>query len=145
MNIFNRDPTTYLVLAVVFIVSGLMLLFVLASSREKVWKRCTAEVYGNAVGVTRTSRSRGGFYYNFTLEFEVDGRKYTDNYTECPEVEEGERLRILYDPDDPSVHCVPVVDTSPLLTRLTGAVLILIGTAIFIKASSVIKKRSNAS
>lgn len=140
IHTIKRYPVRYLVLGIVFIIFGLLLIFCLANSKEKHWKQCTDEVYGKAVGITRTSRPRGGFNYDFTLEFEVAGRKYTEKCTSSSEVKEGESMRVLYDPDDPTVYVVPVIEASPLMTRMTGGVLILIGLVISVKALSVMAK-----
>ncbi len=140
MRGINRYPGRHLVFGIVLIIVGLLLAFSFAESREKFVKQCTGEVYGKAVSVTRTSRPRRGYDYNVTIEFEVDGRKYTEDCTSSSKVKEGESLRVCYDPDDPSVCYIPAVESSPFMIRLGGGFCAIVGLVMSIKALTVMSK-----
>ena len=117
-----------LVLGILAVIVGLVCIFVIAPDRDKLKNRCTEKTSGVVTSVSETRDNEGGGSdYYITVEYEVGGKKYSDNLSTGTRVEYDETVTLWYNPDDPTECYIDGVTSSPFMFRLCGGVFIVVG------------------
>ncbi len=115
-----KSPIGQTVIGVIMIAFGLFVALVLAGKQEKLQKRCTGETTGKIVSVSVHYDSDNNAEYSYRIEYEVNGKKITDESETSRSVSEGETYTVMYDPDKPDDHYVKEFSGSPKTIRYVG-------------------------
>ena len=122
-----------IVLGTLSIIVGLLCLLVFGPMRQARKDICTETTSGT---VTMVSRNDAGdsTSYDITVEYEIDGQKYTHRCSSGASAEIGETLTVWYDPADHNTCYVETVTSQPFMIRLAGIVFSAIGVFTVIPA-----------
>ena len=135
-----NDPLSLFVLGVLFIGIGVFFGIILSGRIADMRKRCTESAEGVVISVSEGRDSDDNVEYRYTVQFEVNGKKYENEKKSSSYVNQGEKMTIMYDPDDPDKNYIKGHYVEPKMTRMVGGVFGAVGLiAILVGANK--KKR----
>ena len=111
---------------ILFIAVGIYTSMVISPQQKKLEKSCTETIDG-IVTHREVRQSDDDVTYHATVEFELDGKVFTDSGQCSSSVREGDKIRVKYDPDDHSVYYVPEFSTSSDWIKWFGLIFIAFG------------------
>ncbi len=117
-----NTPLGCFVLGILFIALGVFIGVVLAGKVAEMRERCTADVQGIVTSVYEKRDSDDKLEYEYTIDFEVNGKKYQKECTLSISMVKGEAVNLKYDPDDPDTNYLADHYTDPNMTRIFGGV-----------------------
>ena len=112
-----------IVLGVIFIAVGVFFGVVLSNKVAETQARCTASTEGTVTSVTETEDEDGNTEYEFTVDYEVGGKKHQKQSKTSRYMNYGDKFTVKYDPDDPDTSYIEGYNADPKMTRIMGGVL----------------------
>lgn len=132
-----------MVCGVIFIVFGLVSIFVFGRLDEQKIKRCSKETKAVVVRIKEKGKAEDkSLEYVTDLVYTVDEQEYKVRYTLDKDLKMDTKIKLKYNPDDPSEHYIEGIDKTGGSSRVIGAVAIGAGLIVMAISGGVITTRT---
>ncbi len=132
-----------LVCGVILIVFGLVSIFVLSIGNEKKIARCTEETKAVVVRVKEKGKAENkSLEYTTDLVYTVDEQEYKIRYTLTEDLKVDTKVKMKYNPADPTEHYIEGIDKTGGSHRVIGAVAMGAGLIVIVISGGVITTRT---
>lgn len=116
----------YVILGIALIIAGIVLATVVSSRTQKKWDRCTAETTAIVTSCTE-EYDDDGKEYRVNVEFEINGKKYTESTTFDSMREEGSQFTVNYNPENSDEFYIEGFSAAPKALKFLGIGLLVFG------------------
>ena len=116
----------YFIIGIAMMIAGIVFMTVISSRTQKKWDRCTAQTTAIVTSCTEEVDD-DGTEYRVNVEFEIDGKKYTESTTFDSMREVGSQFPVNYNPENSDEFYIEGFSAAPKLLRFMGIGMLVFG------------------
>ena len=117
--------------SVLFMVFGLMAVFVFSDQQADKEKKCTEKTQG-IVTYVKMKHDDDHTDYDISVQFAIGKEQFTYSTISGKYFSKGDKVTVMYDPDRHANYYVKELSSSPLTIRIVGGLFALIGLIVCI-------------